>query len=53
MVPRPPGVGGLSLGRFVFLGYFVFDFTEQLLGGINHILDLLGVFVADVHPHDE
>jgi hypothetical protein len=50
---RRPRETGSGLGRFVFLGYFVFDFTKQLFGGVDEVLDLLGVFVADVHTHDE
>jgi hypothetical protein len=42
-----------GLGRFVFLGDFVFYFTVHLFGGVDEVLDLLGVFVADVHAHDE
>jgi hypothetical protein len=50
-VRQPETTSGL--GRFVFLGDFVFGFTKHLLGGIDDILNLLGVFVADVNSDDE
>ena len=43
----------LVQGRFIFLGKFVFGFTKQFFGGIDYILDLLGIFIADVNSNDE